>query len=323
MRDSDYIFAVARIRVLERGLLNDDDIKQMCSMKDAKSVVSYLEDHGWGDGSGQLDADQLLAYEQNKTLKLMHDLRVDQAVFDVLTMPRYYHNLKCIIKEICAGNKVPTAFYELPNFGHDVLYKAFTDQNLGVLPEKMRKPAQHAFDIMSQTGNGQWCDVILDKACLVDMLDAAKSSKSQVLIDYCEANVSSSDIKIAVRCARTGKDLHFVEQALAPCRDVSAGRLAQAAVHGEEDLLKYLESSSLKDAAEALRVSNSEFERWCDNRLIQALRSQKTNITSVGPVVAYYLARENEARNVRIIVTAKTNGFSEQQTLERMREMYG
>ena len=92
---------------------------------------------------------------------------------------------------------------------------------------------------------------------------------------------------------------------------------------GEPELRSYLEAGRFRDAVEALERSNSEFERWCDNQLIEALRPQKTNSVSVGPIVAFDLAKENELRNVRIIVTAKANGFSEQETLERMREMYG
>ena len=42
-----------------------------------------------------------------------------------------------------------------------------------------------------------------------------------------------------------------------------------------------------------------------------------------GPVVAYYLARQNEIRTVRIIVTAKENGFPEETIRERVRKMYG
>ncbi|MGI6756107.1 MAG: V-type ATPase subunit [Atopobiaceae bacterium] len=323
MRDTEYIFAVARIRVLERSLLSDDDIRQMCGMPDVQSVVSYLADKGWGDGTGQVTADELIAQEQAKTLRLMHELRVDPKVFEVLSSPKYYHNVKCAIKEICTNADVASVYYDLDGFGREELKKLFAENDIARLPEDMRKPAARAFDVMSTTGDGQWCDVILDKACLVQMRKEAYASKSQILIDYVEATLTSSDIKIAFRAVRTGKDLHFLQEALAPCRDLDVQRLASTAVRGESELRAYLESGRFKDAVEALEASNSEFERWCDNRLIHALMPQKTNSVSVGPIVAYDLAKENELRCVRIIVTAKTNGFSEQETLERMREMYG
>ena len=51
--------------------------------------------------------------------------------------------------------------------------------------------------------------------------------------------------------------------------------------------------------------------------------SQKTNIQSSGPIVAYYLAKQNEIRTARIIMTAKANGFSNDAISERVRKMYG
>ena len=46
------------------------------------------------------------------------------------------------------------------------------------------------------------------------------------------------------------------------------------------------------------------------------------NSFSVGPLVAYVLARENEIKTVRIIRTGKQNDFPDEAIRERIREMY-
>ena len=74
--------------------------------------------------------------------------------------------------------------------------------------------------------------------------------------------------------------------------------------------------------AEALAESPSAFERWCDNKIIQTIKPQKYNPFSVEPLVAYVLAKENEIKTVRIILTARLNGLEEEQIRERIREMY-
>ena len=56
---------------------------------------------------------------------------------------------------------------------------------------------------------------------------------------------------------------------------------------------------------------------------MSTLMDQKTNIESSGPIVAFYLAKQNEIRTARIIMTAKANGFSEDVISERVRKMYG
>ena len=74
--------------------------------------------------------------------------------------------------------------------------------------------------------------------------------------------------------------------------------------------------------AEALAESPSAFERWCDNKIIQTIKPQKYNPFSVEPLVAYVLARENEIKTVRIILSAKANNLPEDSIRERVREMY-
>ena len=46
------------------------------------------------------------------------------------------------------------------------------------------------------------------------------------------------------------------------------------------------------------------------------------NSFSLGPLVAYVLARENEIKTVRIILTGKRSGLPEEFIRERAREMY-
>ena len=42
----------------------------------------------------------------------------------------------------------------------------------------------------------------------------------------------------------------------------------------------------------------------------------------MGPGLGYLIARENEIKTVRIILTGKQNGFSDDAVRERIREMY-
>jgi V/A-type H+-transporting ATPase subunit C len=98
--------------------------------------------------------------------------------------------------------------------------------------------------------------------------------------------------------------------------------LAKAAASGIDAIRDYLSGTSYAEGAATLMESPSAFERWCDNRMIETIRPQKYNTFSVGPLVAYVVARENEIKTARIILTAKQNGFPEDSIRERIREMY-
>ena len=44
---------------------------------------------------------------------------------------------------------------------------------------------------------------------------------------------------------------------------------------------------------------------------------------TIFPIVGYYLARDREAKAVRLILTVKRNGLDDAIIAERLRELYG
>ena len=56
--------------------------------------------------------------------------------------------------------------------------------------------------------------------------------------------------------------------------------------------------------------------------IIRKVRSQLWNSFGLGPVAAYIIAKETEIKSVRILLTAKQNGFPMEMIRERMRETY-
>ena len=323
MGDNDYLFAVARIHVKEKTLLSDMDVAQMAGMKTEQDVLNFLTDRGWGDGSSPVDAAGLLAAEEAKTWDLMRELRIDPAVFQVLELPKLYHNLGCAIKEAVLGKVPERVYFDIDKYDGETMGRIVREKRWEDLPSHMKETARNAYELMAKTGDGQRCDSIVDRGCILACLEAGKKSKNSLLAEYEESMAAVTDIKIAVRAARTGKTLNFLNEALAPCSQVDVRYLALAAAEGQEKLLSWLEEHGFGKAAEALKDSPSAFERWCDNRVIETILPQKRKYNSQGPVIAYYLARENEIKTARIILTAKANGFSEEFTKERVRRMYG
>ena len=172
------------------------------------------------------------------------------------------------------------------------------------------------------TQDGQLCDIIVDRAALEAIYAEGEKAADPVIRAYAESTVAVADIKIAVRSQKTAKSLEFIKRAMAPCASLSVERLSSAALSGMDAICEYLEGTAYAGGAEALRESPSAFERWCDNQLMEAIKPQKYNPFSAGPLVAYVLARENEIKTVRIILTARLNELPEEQIRERIREMY-
>ena len=181
---------------------------------------------------------------------------------------------------------------------------------------------EEAYNALSQTRDGQLCDIIIDRAALEAIERAGQASDSELIRQYAELTVAAADIKTAVRCRRTGKPLEFIRRALAPCASLDVYQLAKAAAEGDEAISDYLSLTDYAGAVPALEQSPSAFERWCDNVIIESIRPQQFLAFGIGPLAAYILGHENEIKTVRIILSGKRNDLPEASIRERVREMY-
>ena len=129
----------------------------------------------------------------------------------------------------------------------------------------MGRTAQEALDLLLHTGDGQLCDIMIDRAALDAIEEAGRQSGEKIIADYADTTVAIADIKIAVRSQKTGKDADFMRNAMAECESISRDQLIRAALSGAEEIARYLEGTSYAGGAESLRESPSAFERWCDN----------------------------------------------------------
>lgn len=319
---ADYTYAVARIRAKELQLFGKQDLDALLACKDEQQCLRFLADKGWGKEGQEQSAEDLLQAEQEKTWRLMRELVDDVHAFDVFLVQSDFHNLKASVKAITrsvdpSGIFLPNGTVPAQHIYESVGKRVYTD-----LPYAMQDCARQAMTVLLQTGDGQLCDSIIDKACLQTVRALSLQAKSEVLSLYAELTVAFADIKIAVRCCKTGKTLAFIQNSLAACETLNTQLLAKAASKSLEELYAYLRFTDYAAAVEALKQSPAAFEKWCDDLLIHQLQTQKWEPFSIGPLAAYVIARETEIKAVRLILSAKRNGLDLQMIKERLRDMY-
>ena len=159
----------------------------------------------------------------------------DMSVFNVLLLPNDYHNLKAALKMVYTGLEDESLFLSRGTVNANTILEAVKAQDFTLLPEHMRTPALEAYQVLTETGDGQLCDLIIDKAAL-EALYAAGKSRPVMSLSFAEMKIASSNIKIAVRAQRTGKSLEWIQRALATCDSLDIELLSQAAASDLEDI---------------------------------------------------------------------------------------
>lgn len=321
MADNQYIYAVARIRTKEMSLLDKVTIDQLMACKTYQECLKLLADKGWGR-SGNETAEELLTIEREKTWEIISELVDDMSAFNTFLIGNDFHNLKAAIKMVYLDQEIPNVFINSGTIESELIIKSVRERDFSLLPEYMRECATEAYEVLFHTGDSQLCDCIIDKASLTATYESGKKSSNEVLMQYAELKVASANINIAIRGVKTGKKREFFERALANCESLDKDKLIQAALSGLDTIYEYLSVTDYAQAVDAIKESPSSFERWCDNLIIESIKPQKYNSFTISPLAAYILARENEIKTVRIILSGKLNGLSDQSVRERLREMY-
>lgn len=322
MSDIGYTFAVARTRALEVSLFTKGTLEQLMACKTYEQALNLLVEKGWGYIDTLKDADAIMAAERSKMWTNIREMGIPMETFAVLSYPNVFHNLKTAIKEVYMDIKHDEFYFDGTVPSRDEMRDIVRKKEFVRLPSSMMAAAQEAYETIFRTGDGQLCDVIIDQACLKAIKEAGQNSEEDIIQKYANTIVTVANIKIAVRCQKTHKPLEFMQRAMVSCSGIDVNQLAKAALAGFDQICEYLSSVGLSEAAEAIRVSPSAFECWCDNYMMEMMRSQKYETFTVGPVVAYVLARENEIKTVGIILSGKLNGLSDESIRERIREMY-
>lgn len=321
---TDFTFAVARIRSRENSLLGSAQLDQLIAAKSYEEARTLLAGFGWGEGKAELPETEMLAMERKDAWDTIRELAGDSPDFLPIMAANDYQNLKAAVKLSCTGKKTPNVFI---NEGITIdprrMLTAIQEKQYQLIPYEMAELAQEACEIALHTGDGQRMDMLIDRAALIAVRAAGRRAETAVADKYSELICAMTDIKIAYRCALTGRTQEVIRGALAPCDTLHTERLANAAAGGVEALCDYVSGAGYSDVAEALRKSGQVFEKLVDNKIIALVSAEKYEIFTAGPLIAWLLGRENEIKTVRILLSGKRNGFSEEWIRERVREMYG
>lgn len=84
------------------SLFNECSDRTASCVQECRTGSTARVEKGWGDlTAGTLDADEVLNKEEEKMWQTIREVAPDMHVFDVLSLPKLYHNLKAAIKEVC------------------------------------------------------------------------------------------------------------------------------------------------------------------------------------------------------------------------------
>ena len=319
MKNKDYLFAVASLRSRENELLTKDDFEQLISAESYQKAASLLSEKGY-DVSGDYSA--VLDRHMNEVWEDINKAAPDAEVLKAFVVKNDFHNLKAILKSEVMDYNAEDYMLSPSIVPKDKMLEAVSQRKFSELPDYIAKAGEKALEVITQTQNAQLCDAICDTAALEAIISFVKESGDEILKEYADLFCLSADIKTAFRAIKTKKSPVFLNAAIAENSLIDKKEFINAALSGIEDFGEYLKTKGFEEFALAYESSPSAFEKYCDDKMISVIKKAKMTVFGVSPVAAYFVAKENEIKCLRIILSAKQSRISEDIIRERMRESY-
>ena len=150
-------------------------------------------------------------------------------------------------------------------------------------------------------------------------------SESEFLKGYIRLSVDLSNIRVVTRAANSGKGYDYLRRAVSPGGTVAADRLLSEVTPDSVVQIFSGKDLSAPAAAASLALSGGSMaalDLSCDNALMHYIRAARLVPFGEASVVSYLLARESELTAVRIILSGRIAGLSEEQITERLRVSY-
>ena len=319
-----YEYSIGSVRAREKHLLTHTDIEQLLACKSEKELSDLLKDKGYGDGDS---IEALLTSHTEALWKYLKATAPDYDIFLPFLIQNDAHNYKVILKGTMADRDYDALLVTPCSVEIPTMRTAIEKRLPNLLPEWLSKFADKSYEALAHTGDARLSDAYIDRAVMLEMLRLSEKSGSAFLRDYFRNVVFYSDIKTALRSARTGANREYLKRALIRVEGFRKEEVIAAAMKGYDALIDTLSKYNeydCKRAMEAFKESPSAFERWVDNRLTGLCKERCKRVSEgAEPLLGYYLGSEIEKKVIHIITSGVRTKSDADTIRERLREIYG
>lgn len=327
-RDTDYLYSTTRIRAMEKNLLNAERIGRMLDAKSFEDTVRIPAEMGYGEITepSQKSIEHALAKERDDTIKTILSFVDECGIVDIIRLKYDYHNIKTLIK----AEHMPEEADILSGAGHipvDVIKTSMRESDFRDFDPIMRGGIIEAREVLSRTNDPQLSDFVLDRAYFAELLKSAGETKSGFIGGYVRLLIDVYNLRAWVRATRQKKNIEFIKNALISGGDTDVSRLLSAGAErgGINEIYsgtKLAEAAAAGERAASGETGFLDFERLCDNALIEYIKSAKYVAFGEAPIAAYLIAKEADITNIRIILAGKLEGLSADEIRARLRGQY-
>ncbi|WP_304508292.1 V-type ATP synthase subunit C [Anaerotignum sp.] len=318
-----YPFAVASVRSMENSLMTKQKLMQMADAKTVDEALRILSDSAYGKTQVKdaHDFERMIGNHLEETYQAVDGLIPQETLVDIFLYKNDYHNIKVLLKEEVSKVNGKKFLIQGGTIPIETLRKNLRERNYVELPNIDGEAVEEAVSMYAKTRNGRYIDTILDKACFSTMEKAAKKLGNAYVSKYVQMLADITNLKTLLRVKTMDRDYQVLEESFVPGGSIGLELLSRA-FRSDSPVAVLKETPYGSLCEEYMDQGFTAFEKACDDYLMEYIKDAKYKTLTPEPVMAFILAKETEAKCIRIIMTCKMQNIDAAIIKERVREAY-
>jgi len=337
----EYAFANGRIKKLEKELINNEILDRMIKSTDITSAMKILTESDLNNYSFELN--NPLNFEVSLNQELLHTYDIIKSISKVSTFnflyftfaSRYdFHNIKILIKSKYLKKEFSNELISpITTIDIEKLNSAVKDEKYEDIPDSFEFLIKKTLSEYNKFKDPEIIDFVLDKERYIMIFNKIREveiieAEELFLKRFIRINIDLNNIINCVRAKIRGEKKAFTKEFLIPEGDFKTENIMEIYDSPLSSWCEKLIYTDYKDTIEQglnyFQKNNSlmELEKLRDNFILNFSKIGKYVTFGIEPLVGFITAKENDIKNIRIILSGKLNKLSPDQIKERVRDTY-
>lgn len=320
--ETRYAYAVARIRVKELNMLGRTRLERMLDSDTVSGALRVLYEAGYNESTNY---EEILGNETAEIYSYLREISPEPDIFDMFSYRYDSHNIKVLLKAELSGTEETSILVDNGVIDKNLLGIMIRERDIKKLPVELSDSVEKAVDTFSRTRDPQIIDILIDAAYFILFKRLAEESGNKLLVELAKATIDISNLNSFVRIKGRMEDLDLLNRILISGGKIPVKRYLDAFGSDIEVFINEIKGYGYNSLIEIVLENPgrvTEFEKACDNFIMNIVSKYRYSAFGVGPLVGYMIGKETDIKNARIILVGKTNNINSDTIRERLRDSY-
>ena len=318
-----YVYAAARLRAMENRFLDAPFFSRLIDSETLEDALKSLGETVYSQWlSFDANFDKIINNELVATCNELKQFVPDRELLDICRMPYDFNNVKVILKSLFKAREGGERRYDLLTplgaVDTDSLIMALEGEEYGLLPYGLGDVIPRCWSAWEQSKDPRQAEMLLDGHLFAAMKALAEILEEKLntpaIRRWVEHRIDAENLRNAVRLSRMNAESAAASAFFHKGGTIHPDDVARLMSESWESWSKTLSHTAIGAALEAVQERDVttalvEISKALDEYLIHALEKAK-----YGPnpenVILYLLRKEEEARNLRVVLVCVANGLN-------------